>query len=74
MLQKTALAGVNAIVGMANVVAGDVNARTQSNNEYSDKAAIKEGAKGKKQIDFLKTYWGMVVRIGKHLMLNQSIH
>ena len=31
-LQQTALAGVNAIVGMANAVAGDVQAKTQTNS------------------------------------------
>lgn len=64
-ISQATIAGANMVLDAVNAVKGDVDAKTQSNAEYSDKAPIKEGAKGKKQIEFLKTYWGMAVRIGK---------
>lgn len=66
-IQSATTAAAKAVSDTANNIIQDANEKTGVNASYPNKAPIKEGAKGKKQIDFINKYWTVAVKIAEAL-------
>lgn len=72
-VKNSAKKATEAAVGVAKAIQGEVKGVVTGGSGFSKTAPIKSGAKGEKQIDFIKKYWGMAVRISEALGVNPEV-
>lgn len=72
-VKNSAKKATEVAVGVAKAIQGEVKGVVTGGSGFSKTAPIKSGAKGEKQIDFIKKYWGMAVRISEALGVNPEV-